>query len=222
VCFDSRAAAELAFLRVYVNAIAPGVTDRGLVDNALASIARYELAAARGLLAGGEDTAAAPWRDGVLDVLVWRGPLAIHNWTSLVRETRTRPTATACRHCQQRVITREYSLHLPDTGPRVVMTCAHCGVIADGPAPRSIAIAVRDDVVHLATDVSRNPWSARLAVYAKGERGPRSSLEWPAAADGWPARSMPVPAAVRTGTADVAVFLLHGVSWYIARVPVRF
>lgn len=217
---DARSTGELAFLRLYVLAIAPDI-ERAAGDAALEAIGRYELACARGHAERDRDPVVDGWRDRVLDAVVARGPIAVHNWTSLSRGPRTRSTVTRCPHCQQRVLAREYPLRIPEAGPRIVMTCTRCGVIADGPGPRSIAIRVHRGAVHLTSDVPRNHWSARLVTYAKGERGAKLSVPWPAAGDGWPARSLPVPDGIGHGAHDVAVFLLHGVSWYIARVPVR-
>jgi hypothetical protein len=218
--FDGEVTAELAFLRHYVSLMAPAVSDRALVDNALTALARYEVAGIRGSLAGAGDAAAERWREPVLDALLWRGPLAVRTWLPLSRGPQISSTTT-CAHCQQRVIIREFVLRMPESPMRRVATCTHCGVNADSAAPRSIAISVRDGVVHLTTDVPRGAWAARLAVYIRDENGARIACDWPAAGDGWPARSLAIPDGVPSDTLDIAVYLLHGVSLHIARAPYR-
>lgn len=220
---EGQATAELAFLRHYMSLVAPSLTDPTPIRDALAAIARYELAGVRGSLASYERDTRERWRERVLDAALWSGPLTYHTWLPLARGI-TASSRVTCSHCRERVIVRYFPLCIPDVPPRRLATCVHCGVIADSTSPRSIEIAIRDGVIHLAANVPRDAWAGRIAVYTRDVDGPAIAREWPAGADGWPARSapMPVPDGAPSDAVSVAVFLLHGVSLHIARVPVRY
>jgi hypothetical protein len=197
---DQRSGAEgvsgaSAFLRAHLllsrqSARAPEVR---LGDEALAALARCELAAWTGQPLEGDPEGLGPaMRAAVLRYLLARGSIPSKTWNQFTLRTVSLDQRLPCLTCGR--ITRGYLMDLRQPGPtRRLRNCPRCGQIEDAPADLELGLRVdsRGDL-HLHGDFPCLPWAGGLLVVP-----PRVSLRkawaWPEDERGSPTRTLSLP-----------------------------
>ena len=150
-------------------------------------------------------------RRDVISHLVIRGRLFCKDWLHLAEFTGEAAQAE-CLGCGSRAKVLHAQPRIPGVLMRRLMVCPRCGVVEDSPVAARVNLSLAEGgLVRLGGRLPSKRWAGALLLISKIPRDSRG-IEWPADANGSPARVYKLPETLPAGPLEVAVLIVAGTS----------
>jgi hypothetical protein len=221
-------AGELAFLEAYLRlkSRAKSAHARLLIRTANKALAPYAARASNGRLAkSAADTAGRPVREALLDLFCNFGSTPSSDWNQFAVVVRSFRSPSPCPQCGMPTHTWIMRILRPKCPKRRMINCPRCGFIEDAPMDYpQLALRLEGPLLRLAGQRPHSAWSARVLIdpgLPKDESPPRRWLDWPAGADGSPARYFEIGDCLEHWPMNVTLLLIEGLSLVALTCRVR-
>lgn len=208
--------ADIAFLRAYLEDDARHVPPdlRPLAADASTALERYAAAvAAAEPVEGGDDAPGPGMRRALMDFLAHRGPRVFSVWLPFAvpeepEDTRGR-RCPACRLPHNTLTSLEAIVDAGDGLRRRLSFCPRCGVVEDAPvgSDASFSIGPGQTLRLRYRSAFAKAWAGALVVRSQMAHD-RMLWNWPAAADGRPARQFSPAEPWPVGPLDVGLMIV--------------